>query len=101
LRLALLWCACDAEDFYGFPPDELSSLFKRLNRNVAEAKDGSDELEAHTMIRDRIEDVVLYLVEQHPRYLQWTESFQEKRSVPPSSKPSIAAKPRGRHLRLV
>lgn len=98
LRMALLWSACDASDFYGFPPDELSRLFKRLNRNLSEAPEESEEFEAHTMIRDRIEDVILYLAIKHPRYEEWLASFTEK---PKTSAQPILPPRRGQHLRLV
>jgi hypothetical protein len=100
MRLALLWCACDAGDFYGFPPNELPRLFKRLNRNVEEAEVDSDELEAHTMIRDRIEDVVLFLVEKHPRYAEWLNLLKTERAEQ-HAPPCQPSPPHRGHLRLL
>jgi hypothetical protein len=100
MRLALLWCACDAGDFYGFPPNELSRLFKRLNRNVEEAEVDSDELEAHTMIRDRIEDVILSLVEKHPRYAEWLNLLKTERAEQ-HAPPCQPSPPHRGHLRLL
>lgn len=93
-RLALLWNACEIDDFYAFPKGELSELMKRLNRNIDDAEPGSVEAEVHELIRDRIEHVTLFLVERHARYPEWLEAFRRKQHEP------RVARARG-HLRLL
>lgn len=92
---ALIDGAVGSDRFHRFEPGALRRTLARLARNIEACAEGSPEREGHEMALERIEEVILYLAEQHPDGRAWIAASQQRGAGGPSARGS-----RG-HLRLV
>lgn len=67
----LLRGALEEADFYRFPKGSLARLLFRLKLNVDRCASGSPEETAHTEALERIEDVTVFLAEEHDKAIEW------------------------------